>query len=74
MRASVDFPEVTHNRRRIKGGWRVPEHEVSPVTPGNYGALVRHEGFEPPTFWSVASVGSVLVAAVLAAMRERAAR
>lgn len=42
--------------------------------PAEAGADVRHEGFEPPTFWSVAAAGSVVVAAVLAMMRERVSR
>ena len=64
-------------------GSRVWRQSKSPTVPAFClfsGALVtvstsvRHEGFEPPTFWSVASVGAVIVSAMLTMMRERASR
>ena len=47
---------------------------VNDEAPAEAGAWVRHEGFEPPTFWSVADALSLVTAAMLAMMRERAVR
>ncbi len=53
---------------------------INDKTPAEAGVVssvstrVRPEGFEPPTFWSVASAPSLLVVALLALMRERATR
>lgn len=49
---------------------------VNAETPAEAGDWVRHEGFEPPTFWSVASPGSALAfgVALLAMMRQAVQR